>query len=650
MCGIFGILISQKRQVDFSALTLDLSSLFELSESRGKESAGLAFKGPHEILVYKAPLKASDMLSSEGYRKFWARCQEDVHNRGASPILAIGHARLVTNGLQGVNSNNQPVIYEDVVGVHNGIICNDREIWAANPHLKRATDVDTEALLALVKDRLSKGNSPQSAIRFAFSQIVGQASVAIILGGANKVLLATNHGSLYAARDAQLGLLAFGSEQAIVQKYLAKSRLFRSDPSPAVVHLAPGVAWLVDIETGEVDSFHLGDSSKLEAAQVAPSPIKVIDWRAEETRRAQRLDRCTKCVLPITVPNLRLDAQGVCYYCRTHKQGQPSGLEALRKAVAPFRRTDGKPDCIVAFSGGRDSSYGLHFAKVVLGLNPIAYTYDWGMVTDLARRNISRMCAKLGVEHILVSADIRHKRENIRKNLLAWMAKPDLGMIPLLMAGDKEYYMHANRLKEELGLDLLFFSSNPFEKTNFKTGFCGVREKLQDGEQASIRISNMSLFNKFRLASYYLKCFVKNPAYLNRSLWDTFKAFLATYFTKHDYLFLFDFISWNESEIDQVLKAEYDWETAKDTDSTWRIGDGTAALYNHIYFTAAGFSEVDTFRANQVREGVLDRQSALALVKSENVPRYDSIIEYANLISVNPNDLLSTVDSMKRLY
>ena len=28
------------------------------------------------------------------------------------------------------------------------------------------------------------------------------------------------------------------------------------------------------------------------------------------------------------------------------------------------------------------------------------YTYDWGMVTDLGRRNISRMCADLGVENI----------------------------------------------------------------------------------------------------------------------------------------------------------------------------------------------------------------------------------------------------------
>ena len=60
-------------------------------------------------------------------------------------------------------------------------------------------------------------------------------------------------------------------------------------------------------------------------------------------------------------------------------------------------------------------------------MNPIAYTYDWGMVTDLGRRNISRMCSSLGVENIIIAANIGLKRKNIRKNLLAWLKKTSLG-------------------------------------------------------------------------------------------------------------------------------------------------------------------------------------------------------------------------------
>ena len=54
-----------------------------------------------------------------------------------------------------------------------------------------------------------------------------------------------------------------------------------------------------------------------------------------------------------------------------------------------------------------------------LKLKPIAYTYDWGMITEVGYRNVSRMCAELGVENIVTAADIEKKIGNIRKNLKA---------------------------------------------------------------------------------------------------------------------------------------------------------------------------------------------------------------------------------------
>ena len=42
----------------------------------------------------------------------------------------------------------------------------------------------------------------------------------------------------------------------------------------------------------------------------------------------------------------------------------------------------------------------------------------------------------------------------------------------------------------------------------------------------------------------------------------------------------------------------------------------------------AGFSEHDTFRSNQVREGDLTREDALKLAYDENKPRYQNIRWY----------------------
>jgi glucosamine--fructose-6-phosphate aminotransferase (isomerizing) len=46
---------------------------------------------------------------------------------------------------------------------------------------------------------------------------------------------------------------------------------------------------------------------------------------------------------------------------------------------------------------------------------------------------LQAFAGQLGVENILVSADIKKKRDNIRKNVEAWLKQPALGMIPLFM-------------------------------------------------------------------------------------------------------------------------------------------------------------------------------------------------------------------------
>jgi glucosamine--fructose-6-phosphate aminotransferase (isomerizing) len=121
----------------------------------------------------------------------------------------------------------------------------------------------------------------------------------------------------------------------------------------------------------------------------------------------------------------------------------------LENKLTEHKKENGK-DILVGFSGGRDSSYMLHLLKNKYEMKPIAVTYDWGMVTDLARRNQARMCGHLGVEHIIVAADIPQKRKNINLYLNAWLKNPHLGMVPLLMAGDKNIFRPLQKLPKKI--------------------------------------------------------------------------------------------------------------------------------------------------------------------------------------------------------
>lgn len=652
MCGIFGVVATPQSTLSTKELKRISRDLFLLSESRGREAAGIAVVKQKEISVFKSPRPASQLIKDAKFRRLW--------DSVSLPTAFVGHARLVTNGSMESNANNQPVIKNGIVAVHNGIIVNDEKLWQKHAQLHRDFEVDTEVLLALVAAYRNAGQTIAQALSEAYNEVEGTASVALLFEERDVIALATNNGSLHMIVGD--GFVIFASERLILGRLAHMHAFLRRNSTE---QLAAGRGCVIDLATAHLTRFNLGgkelggkdepsckrsivDSSATDVPQVHRLMPRVqlrTDILKEEervTERIQKLRRCSRCILPETVPFVTFDTNGVCSVCRRYQKSASLGRDELEVILAKHRKSDGTPDCAVMFSGGRDSSYGLHLLRRKYGMNPVAYTYDWGMITDLGRRNQARMSGALGVEHILISADIKKKRENIRKNVLAWLKRPDLGMVPIFMAGDKQFFYHANRLRINMGIDLVIMLTNPLEKTSFKSGFCDIPPRSHT--------YHLGVSDAARLGAYYAKQYAQNPAYINSSLVDSFSSYLSYYFIPHDYLQFFDYVNWNEEEINTVLRHEYDWELAPDAETTWRIGDGTAPFYNYIYFVVAGFTENDAFRSNQVREGVIDRNEALRLAARDNYPRHESMRWYFDTIGLDMNNTLARIHEIPKRY
>ena len=106
------------------------------------------------------------------------------------------------------------------------------------------------------------------------------------------------------------------------------------------------------------------------------------------------------------------------------------------------------------------------------------------------------------------------------------------------------------------------------------------------------------------------------------------------------FVFIYDYIDWDEKKVVNPLLEHYDWEIDHGTTGTWRIGDGTAALYNLLYYLMSGFTEHDTFRSNQIRENKLSRKEALDLVELDNLPRVDSLFWYCEVLGLDLSNLV----------
>jgi len=652
MCGIFGLVVGRDHNISEAAWSAAIKELFKLSETRGREAAGLAISTGDVISVTKDSVSASSMMRTRDFERMMETAKHWFKTDRESALASIGHSRLVTNGLQGIDANNQPVWRDDVVLIHNGIVVNVDELWErerSNGLFPRA-EVDTEVIAALMTRYRAEGATPAAAISSTFGDIYGETSIAAFLNDTNALYLATNTGSLYVVTNAAKDALFFASEEAICKELMAGKSAIPGFHDATITQVRPGIGRVIDLGSLEQHSFNMNLVQSQPLPEYAPklATQKRIEEKSAlyEQARAE-IKRCTKCLLPETMPYIEFDSSGVCNYCHSHQHWEKRPEQDLQEFLARYRSKDGSPDCVVAFSGGRDSSYGLHMLKTRYGMTPLTFSYDWGMVTDLARRNQARMCGKLGVEHIWISADIKKKRKNIQRNVAAWLKKPDLGLIPLFTAGDKQFFWYAAKTIKATGLNLSVFCTNRLEKTDFKTGFLGVPP--QDVKMLNTP-STTPILQKANIFWQYGSRFISNPHYLNPSLPDTMFAAFSYYGMEQDHLFMFDYLPWDESTINDTLISEYDWEIAPDSPSTWRIGDGTQPWYNYIFYTVAGFTEFDTFRSNQIREGMLTRDEALETLPDVNEPRWEAIREYSALINLDFDEMIRVVDRMPKLY
>lgn len=136
--------------------------------------------------------------------------------------------------------------------------------------------------------------------------------------------------------------------------------------------------------------------------------------------------RCSRCVLPETFPGIDFDSAGLCSLCR---RAPAPDLQERRRAALRERldrlfeavRNRGPYDLLMAYSGGKDSSYTLALLRREYDLDILAVTVDNGFVPDHVLTNIRRIVDALGVDHVLV-----RPRADLMRRLFAAAAQRDI--------------------------------------------------------------------------------------------------------------------------------------------------------------------------------------------------------------------------------
>jgi len=166
MCGIvvgltFGELPEVEEKIRQKMLRCMTTELLLLTESRGKDATGAAalFDDGRYIGIKRGE-EVTSFLSVFGNSKEYYGGFLKVWEKHPAPVrVYLGHCRAGTGGAKEDNNNNHPIKIRNMIGIHNGVVHNDKEIFE-NLGCKRDGEVDSEAIFRLFDHFTNHGKEP----------------------------------------------------------------------------------------------------------------------------------------------------------------------------------------------------------------------------------------------------------------------------------------------------------------------------------------------------------------------------------------------------------------------------------------------------------------------------------------------------------
>ncbi len=318
---------------------------------------------------------------------------------------------------------------------------------------------------------------------------------------------------------------------------------------------------------------------------------------------------CSKCVLPETFPGISFNGEGVCNYCLSF-----GGMEGINREKVKYRQkfedliarcSKGSGyECLVCFSGGKDSTYTLDLLKNHYGLRVLAVTMDNGFISPVAIENIRRMVEGVGVDHIFFKP-----RFDLLKQIFARSATEVFYSGKTLQRASSICTSCISIVKF-VALRIAIEQEIPFVGYGWSPGQAPIQSSVMRTNPSLIRAAQKSvqvpLVERFgREVNHY---------------------FLEEHHFKKTDFFPYNihplaFLEYNETEIYKRL-GEFGWVRPEDTDP-----NSTNCLLNtyanYVHQQQFGYNPYAFEIAKMVREGVMSREEGLG--RFEDPPQSEQL-------------------------
>ena len=343
---------------------------------------------------------------------------------------------------------------------------------------------------------------------------------------------------------------------------------------------------------------------------------------------------CKKCVLPNTHETIDFDDEGICNICRQaeikHSSIDWTSRKKMLDEIVSKYKNRGQYDCIVPFSGGKDSVFQLWYIVTQLNLKPLVVRFDhWGY-RPLVEKNNVKVFKSLSVDFLQFRP--------------SWKVVKELMLEALKRTGDFCWHCHTGvfaytmqtAVRYNIPLVIWGESSSEYRAYHKAEELEELNESLFD-EMINLGITADKMYDYLegRVEKRDLSPYV----FPSREELDKLGA---------KPIYLGNYIKWNTKENVEIIKRELGWEGQQvegippEYDYE-KIECKYQGVRDYCKYIKRGHGRTNHLACIDIRNGVMTRDEGMALSLKYDGKRPATLDYFLNILGISESEFIDIV-------
>jgi N-acetyl sugar amidotransferase len=348
------------------------------------------------------------------------------------------------------------------------------------------------------------------------------------------------------------------------------------------------------------------------------------------TQPIHGIEYCTRCCVPETQEGVNFDDLGVCTACRSSEDKMHIDWAArerdLRRILEDAKAKAGTGyDCVLPISGGKDSFFQAHVLTKVYGLKPLAVTFSHNWFSETGFYNLQRCLEVFDLDHLQFTP---------ARGLVNKLARKSLGAI-----GDSCWHCHSG------------VGAFPLQvATRFRIPLLVWGESINEGDGRSTYACPVAKYDRDYFTKISARLTADEMVGGDVTAKDVHPFELPSHKEIEDTgvwgIHLGDYLFWDDERQMEWIRDTYGWRETEMEGSYKGYKSAEcimAGMHDFTCYLKRGFGRSTWQASVDVRNGLLTREEAFALIKQHDQERPEALDYYLKVTGLTEEEFYSAM-------